>query len=94
MVAKETLAQRLEAKKSEMETEITEWKDQKEQAKLLKRADKAEEYALAALLFAAAAAEEAEIAVLEAIEARMVAESITLSPLETETPDDATEEAS
>ncbi|MGP1383643.1 MAG: hypothetical protein ACTS2F_08790 [Thainema sp.] len=85
MAAKETLAQRLETKKVEMEADIAEWKEQKEQEKLLKRADRAEEYALAALLFAAAAAEEAEVAVLEAIDARMVADSITVAPLDEET---------
>jgi hypothetical protein len=74
--AQEKLAQRIEEKKAEIEVEIAESKARKEQEKLLKRADKAEEYALAAILFAASAAEEAEVAVLEAIEARMIAESI------------------
>jgi len=82
VAAKETLAQRLETKKEEVEAEVATWKEQKEQEKLLKRAEKAEEYALAALLFAAVAAEEAEVAVLEAIDARVVADNIADIPAE------------
>lgn len=79
IAAKNTLAQRLESKKAEMEAEVAQWKEQKEREKLLNHADKAEDYAIAAILFAAAATEEAEVAVLEAIEARMIAESITVT---------------
>lgn len=73
------LAQRLETKKIEVEAEIAEWKEKRDQEKLLNHADQAEEYALAAIVFAAAAAEEAEVAVLEAIAARKAADSLTLS---------------
>jgi len=75
--AQEKLAQRIEGKKTEIETEVAEWKAQKEHDKLLKHAEKAEEYAIAAILLAAAAAEEAEVAVLEAIEARFAAQDDT-----------------
>lgn len=78
-IAQEKLTQRIEAKKTEIEGEVAAWKAKKEQEKLVKHAEQAEEYALAAILLAATAAEEAEVAVLEAIEARKMAESIAVS---------------
>lgn len=83
MVAvKNTMAKRLESKKEEIEAEVAAWKEKREQEKLLKHAEQAEEYAVAAILIAAAAAEEAEVAVLEAIDARKMAESITIIPVQ------------
>ncbi len=50
-------------------------KAKREQKKLLARANRAEEYAVAAIVFALAAVEEAEVAILEAVVARMDAET-------------------
>ncbi|MBP0000219.1 MAG: hypothetical protein J7641_14675 [Cyanobacteria bacterium SID2] len=66
----------VEAKKTEAKSTIDEWKAKKEQEKLLARADRAEEYAVAAIVWAAAALDEAEIATLEALEARIIADAV------------------
>ena len=72
--AKAKLEQRLAAKKDEVAAQIDEWKNNREIAKLEKRADNAEAYAVAAIEFAAAATAEADLATLEAIVARVDAE--------------------
>jgi hypothetical protein len=54
---------------------VEDWKEKREKEKLLHRAEKAEEYAAAAIVLAAAAIQEAEVATLEAIEARHTAEA-------------------
>lgn len=69
--AKVTMQQWLEAKKVEIQSQVDDWKTQREVEKLGSRADRAENYAASAIVFAAAAVQEAQIAVLEAIEARM-----------------------
>jgi hypothetical protein len=69
--AKTKLAERVEAK----ETEIEEWKAKREHEKLVARADRAEDYAATAIIIALAAVEEAEIAILEAVAARIDAET-------------------
>lgn len=74
--AKTNMQQWLEAKKSELHSQIDEWKAQREVEKLVSRADRAENYAVSAIVFAAAAVQEAQIAVLEAIEARIAADEI------------------
>ena len=65
------MAERVEAK----ETEIEEWKAKREHEKLVARADRAEDYAATAIIIALAAVEEAEIAILEAVAARIDAET-------------------
>lgn len=72
--AKAKLEERVQAKKEEVESDIAEWKTNREINKLEKRADNAEEYAAAAIDFAAACVQEADLATLEAIVARMDAE--------------------
>jgi hypothetical protein len=67
----------LQAKQAEVKSTIDEWKAQKEQDKLLARANRAEEYAASAIIFAAAAIDEAELATLEAVEARLMADAAT-----------------
>ena len=69
--AKTKLAERVEAK----EAEIEEWKAKREHEKLVARADRAEDYAATAIIIALAAVEEAEIAILEAVAARIDAET-------------------
>lgn len=69
--AKTKLGERVEAKK----TEIEDWKAKREHKKLAARADRAEDYAAAAIVVALAAVEEAEVAILEAVAARMDAEA-------------------
>ena len=73
--AQTTLQERIRSKQQEVESEITQWKVNREIKKLEKRADKAEEYAAAAIEFAAACAQEANLATLEAIAARIDAEA-------------------
>ena len=77
--AKVTMGQWVDAKKSELQSQIDEWKAQREVEKLVSRADRAEEYAASAIVFAAAALQEAQIAVLEAIEARIEADEVLSS---------------
>ncbi len=74
--AKANVQQWLEAKKSELQSQVDEWKAQREVDKLVSRADRTEEYAASAIVFAAAALQEAQIAVLEAIEARVAADEV------------------
>jgi hypothetical protein len=72
--AKTNVQQWLAAKKSELQSQVEEWKADREVDKLVSRADRTESYAASAIVFAAAAVQEAQIAVLEAIEARMTAD--------------------
>lgn len=72
--AKTKLEERVEAKKTEVESQIADWKAKREQKKLTSRANRAEEYAAAAIVVAFACVEEAEVAILEAVAARIDAE--------------------
>jgi vacuolar-type H+-ATPase subunit I/STV1 len=72
---KVTLEEWATAKQTETEESIQAWVDQKEIEKLNTRADRAEDYAAAAMMFAVAAMEEADLATLEAIDARMAADT-------------------
>ena len=72
--AKTKIADYVEAKKKEVESEVQQWKTNREIKKLDHRADKAESYAVAAIDYAAAAVAEADLATLEAIVARVEAE--------------------
>jgi membrane protein involved in colicin uptake len=63
-------------KKSEGAAAIEQWKADREAKKLAHRADEAESYAAAEIEIAAATIDEAEQAVLEAIVARMDADSV------------------
>ena len=74
--AKAKLEERIETKKTEVETQIAEWKAQGEKEKLIRQAERREDYAAAAIVLALAAVEEAEVAVLEAVEARMASEAV------------------
>ena len=58
---------------------IAQWKDQRNVKKLAARADRSEEYAIAAMQFAAAAVDEAERAIVEAIVARLDVESASMT---------------
>jgi glutamine synthetase adenylyltransferase len=76
--AKANVQQWLEAKKSEITSQVDGWKAQREAEKLSSRADRTEEYAISAIVFAAAAVQEAQVAVLEAVEARLAADEAVL----------------
>ena len=77
--AKAKLEERIQSKKEEVEADIAEWKSNREIHKLEKRADGAEDYAIAAIEFAAASVREADLATLEAIVARLDAEDAKTS---------------
>ncbi len=72
---KAKLDEGLQAKKDEVESDIAVWKTNRELHKLERRADNAEDYAVAAIEFAAACIIEADLAALEAIEARLDADA-------------------
>jgi len=65
------------AKAVETETQVAEWKAKRQQDKLVKRADQAEDYAVACVAVAMASAAEADLAVLQATLARMDANQET-----------------
>jgi hypothetical protein len=73
---KTKIADYVEAKKNEVETDIQQWKINREIKKLDHRADKAESYAVAAIDYAAAAVVQADLATLEAIAARIEADEV------------------
>jgi hypothetical protein len=77
------LEERAKEKKEEVDSEIAEWKTNREIHKLEKRADKAEDNAVAAIEFSASSVAEAELATLEAIEARLDAEAAKETAKET-----------
>jgi len=67
----------IEARKVETQVKIAEWKSKRETSKLMNnRADRAEEYAAAAIVVAYAAVDEAERASVEALLARQDAEAV------------------
>jgi len=66
----------VETRKAATKEAIAEWKAQRESSKLQHRADKAEEYAAAALVVALSAVDEAEQAALEAWLARQDADFV------------------
>lgn len=74
--SKAKLEERIQTKKSEVASQIADWKTKREQDKLVARANRAEEYAAAAILLALAAIDEAEVATLEAVAARMDADEV------------------
>lgn len=65
----------MESRKEDTDAKIEKWKTKHETSKLQKRADKAEEYAAAAIVVALAAVDEAEEAALEAFLARLDADA-------------------
>ena len=65
-----------EEKKIMTQDKIAQWKRERDTKKLASRADRSEDYAIAAMQFAGAAIDEAEKATVEAIVARMDADSI------------------
>jgi tellurite resistance protein len=71
------LKTQFEEKESEVKLNIEEWKESREIKKLEHRADQAEDYAATAISLAIAALDEAEKVTLEAISARLDAESVT-----------------
>jgi hypothetical protein len=72
--AKADAKNRIEEKKAETASKIEEWKTNRDQHKLEKRADRSEDYAAVCILIAADSVAEADLAILEAIEARLLAE--------------------
>jgi predicted nucleic acid-binding Zn-ribbon protein len=68
--ARAQLASGTVAKIREAQERIDEWKAKRETKKLNRRADRAEEYAVAAVVLAAGSIDEAEAAILDAILAR------------------------
>jgi len=65
----------VEARKVETQAKIADWKSKREASKLNNRADRAEQYAAAAIVVAAAAVDEAERASVEAWLARQDADA-------------------
>ena len=65
-----------EQKKAETRATIHEWKTKHEAKKLNARADRAEDYAGAAVAFALASIDEAEEAIFDAVAARMDADTV------------------
>jgi len=74
--AKTSVQNWIDHKTAEAESTINDWKAKRETKKLAHRADRAEEYAAAAILVAAATLDEVEQAVLEAVSARRDADAI------------------
>src|SRR5579871_6727081 len=74
--AKTSVQNWIDQKTAEAESTINDWKAKREAKKLVHRADRAEEYASAAIVVAAATLDEAEQAVLEAVSARRDADAI------------------
>ena len=74
--AKTSVQNWIDQKKVEAKSTINDWKAKRETKKLTNRADRAEEYAAAAILVAAATFDEAEQAILEAVSARRDADAI------------------
>ena len=70
----------VDEKKEMTQDAIAQWKAQRNAKKLGARADRSEDYAVAATQFAGAAIDEAERAVIEAIVARMDADSVAPPP--------------
>jgi membrane protein involved in colicin uptake len=66
----------LDQKKAESKATVEQWKAKHEAKKLAHRADRAEEYAMAAFVVALASVDEAEHALLEAIAARIDADAM------------------
>jgi hypothetical protein len=75
--ARADIKNRTEEKKVETIAKVEEWKANREQHKLEKRADRGEEYAASCIIIAADYVAEADLATLEAIDARMLAEEFT-----------------
>ena len=74
--AKSSVQNWIDQKTAEVQSTINDWKAKRETKKLSHRADRAEEYAAAAILVAAATLDEAEQAVLEAVSTRRDADAI------------------
>ncbi|GAA4649849.1 hypothetical protein GCM10023116_21300 [Kistimonas scapharcae] len=73
--ARERLKTLIEEQKGDIKAQVEQWKANHEHDKLVKRAERAEDYAEACIELAMAAAVEAEEATLKAIVARQDAES-------------------
>ncbi len=74
------LKTQFEEKESEVKSHVEEWKTNREVKKLERRADKSEDYATTSTFMAMAMMEEAEKAILEAVAARLDAESVVTTP--------------
>ena len=74
--ARTTVQNWVDQKKAQAKATVDQWKADHEARKLANRADRAEEYAAAAILVAVASIDEAEQAVFEAIAARLDAEAV------------------
>ncbi|WP_211827186.1 hypothetical protein [Kistimonas asteriae] len=74
-VARERLKTLIEVQTGDIKAQVAQWKANHEHDKLVKHADRAEDYAGVCIELAMAAAVEAEEAVLQAIAARMDVES-------------------
>ncbi|HEX2473652.1 MAG TPA: hypothetical protein VHK01_02835 [Lacipirellulaceae bacterium] len=74
--ARASLKDRAEQKIAQAKEAIKEWKAKREVAKLNSRADRAEQYAAAALFIATGALVEAEEAIIEALVARKDADAV------------------
>lgn len=72
--AKVQIKELVEAQKGEIETQVEQWKANRESDKLVERAERAERYAEASIIVALAAAADADEAVLQAVAARMDAD--------------------
>jgi chromosome segregation ATPase len=69
------ISQWLQTKKEHTEEKVASWRQKRDIERLQRRADRAEEYALNMVVNALIDADEAEVAVLDALEARLDAES-------------------
>lgn len=65
----------IQAKKEQTEDKIASWRQKRDVERLQRRADRAEDYAVNVVVNALIDADEAELAVLDALEARLDAES-------------------
>lgn len=69
ITAKDNAKAYVEDKKDEVEGQVAQWKANRESAKLLKRAEKAEAYAEDCIVIALEAAAEADLAILDSVAA-------------------------
>ena len=74
------LRSRMKQELTEAKAVIDQWKASRNAEQLGRRADRAEQYALAAILDATEAVDEAEVAALEALDARLMADEARSSP--------------
>ena len=80
--ARDKLKARIEERGAETQAQIEEWRSKREKEKLQRRAESAENYAAAAMVVSMATVQEAEISMLEAVEARRLADEAAGEPAE------------